>query len=78
MTQNFTVTQGEGVKPLPLGTKRFTQDDNGGDAYLLEGTNDPAITGELIARGVPYMLTSTTQYYVRAPGKTAVFGIVGA
>jgi hypothetical protein len=78
MTQDFTVTKDEGVKALPLGTKRFTQQDNGAEAYLLEGTNDPTLVGELIARGVPYMLTSTTQYYVRAPKKTAIFGIVGA
>lgn len=76
MTANFTVSIEDGVKALPVGTKRFTQADDGSVAYLLEGTNAADVTGEQIARGVPYILDVAVQYYIRSPRSTSVFGIV--
>jgi len=44
----FTVTKDEGAKEIPLGTKRFTQFEDGAEAFLLEATNAADIMGEPI------------------------------
>lgn len=74
-TQNFSVSLAEGIKALPIGTKRFTQ-NNRATAYLYEGTNNAEVTGEEIYKGVPYALDPAIQYYIRVKFRAAEFGIV--